>query len=328
MRALPGGPRRPRPRSRTSASTCSTPTVERLRRTVPDTFAASLDGLSRDAGCPGDERRRCRRHDVAAGRARRRREGGARLRDAGRLGRGRRRSGRRGAVYPGARSRRATRSGSRRPCRRALGDGRDPRLREAMHAYGRRPIAERVLGRVPAHARSRGRRDDWPATRARVVFVCPNLEAGGAERQWAALVPGLAGRGFDVSRDHARRPRSLLRRAATRAALRSRARTCVTGPTRPGLRASCAWPGRASSAVVTRGVSAHLVGQALARRQRAAHVVTEHLGPDPLRMRAHRPPSAAAPRPDAAARDGCRRRRREPDGASRAATATAQARSA
>ena len=35
-------------------------------------------------------------------------------------------------------------------------------------------------------------------------------------------------------------------------------------------------------------MSAHLVGQVLARRQRAAHVATEHLGPDPLGMRAYR----------------------------------------
>ena len=45
--------------------------VERLRRSVPDTFAASLDGLSRAAGGPGDERRRRRRDDVDYGRARR-----------------------------------------------------------------------------------------------------------------------------------------------------------------------------------------------------------------------------------------------------------------
>ena len=31
------------------------------------------------------------------------------------------------------------------------------------------------------------------------MFVCPNLEAGGAQRQWALLAPGLAERGFDVS---------------------------------------------------------------------------------------------------------------------------------
>jgi glycosyltransferase involved in cell wall biosynthesis len=46
--------------------------------------------------------------------------------------------------------------------------------------------------------------------------------------------------------------------------------------------------GTRSSAVVSRGVSAHLVGSVLARRQRAAHVATEHLGADPLGMRALR----------------------------------------
>ena len=32
----------------------------------------------------------------------------------------------------------------------------------------------------------------------KVLFVCPNLTAGGAERQWALLVPALAERGLDV----------------------------------------------------------------------------------------------------------------------------------
>jgi hypothetical protein len=36
------------------------------------------------------------------------------------------------------------------------------------------------------------------ASQGRLLFVCPNLEPGGAERQWAALAPGLAERGFDV----------------------------------------------------------------------------------------------------------------------------------
>jgi glycosyltransferase involved in cell wall biosynthesis len=43
--------------------------------------------------------------------------------------------------------------------------------------------------------------------------------------------------------------------------------------------------GSRSSAVLTRSVSAHLVGHVLATRQRAAHVVTEHLGEDPLGIR-------------------------------------------
>ncbi len=32
----------------------------------------------------------------------------------------------------------------------------------------------------------------------RILFVCPNMEAGGAERQWASVIEGLAGRGHDV----------------------------------------------------------------------------------------------------------------------------------
>ena len=33
----------------------------------------------------------------------------------------------------------------------------------------------------------------------KVMFVCPNLETGGAERQWAILIRGLFEQGFDVS---------------------------------------------------------------------------------------------------------------------------------
>ncbi len=120
------------------------------------------------------------------------------------------------------------------------------------------------------------------------MFVCPNLEAGGAERQWAALVPGLAGRGFDVSviTLDGRGPYfDELRRGGTPvvcARLRHRADPV-------GLARVVRLAGPRASAVVTRGVSAHLVGQVLARRQRAAHVATEHLGPDPLGMRRPRP---------------------------------------
>lgn len=31
------------------------------------------------------------------------------------------------------------------------------------------------------------------------MLICPNLKAGGAERQWALLAPSLAERGFEVS---------------------------------------------------------------------------------------------------------------------------------
>ena len=33
----------------------------------------------------------------------------------------------------------------------------------------------------------------------RLLFVCPNLQAGGAERHWSILIPGLARRGFQVT---------------------------------------------------------------------------------------------------------------------------------
>jgi glycosyltransferase involved in cell wall biosynthesis len=46
--------------------------------------------------------------------------------------------------------------------------------------------------------------------------------------------------------------------------------------------------GPCASVVVSRDVSAHLVAGVLARRQGAAHVATEHLGPDPLGVRPYR----------------------------------------
>jgi glycosyltransferase involved in cell wall biosynthesis len=122
------------------------------------------------------------------------------------------------------------------------------------------------------------------AQRPRVVFVCPNLEAGGAERQWASLVPGLAKRGFDV------RVITLDGRGFYFDELRARGVPIACADLRHradpiGLARVVRLAGTRSSAVVSRGVSAHLVGNVLARRQRAAHVATEHLGADPLGLR-------------------------------------------
>lgn len=122
------------------------------------------------------------------------------------------------------------------------------------------------------------------AARPKVIFICPDLRAGGAERQWALLVPGLSERGFDVSVltldgcgvyfDEVR-ARGV---PIACAGLRHRADPV-------GLARAVQLGGSRSSAVLTRGVSAHLFGHVLARRQRAAHVVTEHLGDDPLGVR-------------------------------------------
>lgn len=119
------------------------------------------------------------------------------------------------------------------------------------------------------------------------MFVCPNLKAGGAERQWALLIPGLAERGFDVSvmtlDGRGVYFEALLARGIPIASARLRHRADPLG-----LARAMRLGGARSSVVVTRGVSAHLVGHVLARTQRAAHVVTEHLGDDPLGLRALR----------------------------------------
>ena len=150
---------------------------------------------------------------------------------------------------------------------------------------------------------------------------------GGAERQWATLVPGLAELGFDVGVITLDGRGVYFEELRARAGSRSPAPACGTGPIPVGLARVVRLAGRRSSAVVTRGVSAHLVGQVLARRQRAAHVATEHLGPDPLGMRPYRRHQRLLLAADAAAGDGGRRRRGEPDGASRATTATGRTRS-
>jgi glycosyltransferase involved in cell wall biosynthesis len=118
----------------------------------------------------------------------------------------------------------------------------------------------------------------------KVVLMCPNLEAGGAERQWAILAPGLFERGFDVS------VITLDGRGVYFEELRARGVPIECARLRHradpiGLARAVRLVGPRSSVVVTRGISAHLVGHVLARRQRAAHVVTEHLGPDPLGVR-------------------------------------------
>jgi glycosyltransferase involved in cell wall biosynthesis len=121
----------------------------------------------------------------------------------------------------------------------------------------------------------------------RVVFVCGNLEAGGAERQWSLLIPALDARGFDVAvvTLDGRGPHyEELRTAGVEVAcagLRHRADPV-------GLARALNLGGRRASIVVSRGVSGHLVGHVLALRQRARHVVTEHLGPDPTGLRPYR----------------------------------------
>jgi glycosyltransferase involved in cell wall biosynthesis len=110
----------------------------------------------------------------------------------------------------------------------------------------------------------------------RLLFVCPDMRFGGAERHWATLIVALADRGLepkllalaekgaffdDVARHGIPTETVNLRRRIDPSGLRR------------ALRSAAAFR---PDAVVTRGVSAQLVGEAIARRARAVHVYNEH----------------------------------------------------
>ena len=110
----------------------------------------------------------------------------------------------------------------------------------------------------------------------RLLFVCPDMRTGGAERHWATLIVelhdrgvpvkllALAGRGpfFDDVAQHGVPAECVgLQRQTSPRALRG------------ALAAGAAFE---PDAVVTRGVSGQLVGEAIARRARAVHVLNEH----------------------------------------------------
>ena len=109
----------------------------------------------------------------------------------------------------------------------------------------------------------------------RLLFVAPDMHRGGAERQWATLIPALAARGVEVrllclndegplfgELSAAGVPAACVHLGG-RADARALRRALAEAEARPG-------------AVVTRGVSPQLVGEAIARRADAAHVLNEH----------------------------------------------------
>jgi glycosyltransferase involved in cell wall biosynthesis len=136
----------------------------------------------------------------------------------------------------------------------------------------------------------------------RVLFVCPNLKLGGAERQWSILVPALAERRFGVrvlTLDGKGPFFEELRRAGVAiVCARMRTRADVLGLGR-ALSTSSWRP----DVVVTRSVSALGVGYLLARRTGARHVANEHVDYallPPLRPHRRRLMTTLAPRVDAA----------------------------
>ena len=106
----------------------------------------------------------------------------------------------------------------------------------------------------------------------RLLFLCPDMHRGGAERQWATLIPALAHRGAEV------RLVCLYDEGPLFAEVRAAgvpAECLGLRDFRGAGRALGEARGR-PDAVVTRTVSPQLVGQAIARRAGAAHVFNEH----------------------------------------------------
>jgi glycosyltransferase involved in cell wall biosynthesis len=109
----------------------------------------------------------------------------------------------------------------------------------------------------------------------RLLFVCPDMRTGGAERHWATLAPLLVERGADVgvvclAEEGGLYP-ELGRAGVATACLHMRS------PLDPrGVRRALGFARPRPDAVVSRGVTGLLAGAAIARRARAPHVVNEH----------------------------------------------------
>jgi glycosyltransferase involved in cell wall biosynthesis len=124
----------------------------------------------------------------------------------------------------------------------------------------------------------------------RLLFVCPDMRTGGAERHWATLIPGLARRGADV------RVLCLAEEGGLFGELIAAGvpAGCIHMRRRSGPRAwrrALGFADPRPHAVVSRGVSGQLVGEAIARRAGAPHVLNEHTPLTPagelLPMRRH-----------------------------------------
>jgi glycosyltransferase involved in cell wall biosynthesis len=122
----------------------------------------------------------------------------------------------------------------------------------------------------------------------RLLFVCPDMRTGGTERHWATLIPELHDRGDEVKLVTLSGTGPFFDDVAARGvpaeALGLSRRTDPRGLRRALALAGAFEP----DAVVSRGVSGQLVGEAIARRSRrgsrpsAVHVMNEHtpLTPD------------------------------------------------
>jgi glycosyltransferase involved in cell wall biosynthesis len=116
----------------------------------------------------------------------------------------------------------------------------------------------------------------------RLLFVCPDMRTGGTERHWATLIPELHDRGTAVKLvtlgERGRFFDDVVQRGVPAECLGLQRRTNARA-LRQALAVGAAFE---ADAVVTRGVSGQLVGEAIARRSGAVHVLNEHtpLTPD------------------------------------------------
>ena len=110
----------------------------------------------------------------------------------------------------------------------------------------------------------------------RLLFVCPDMRTGGAERYWATLITELAARGSAVKLLTLAGKGPFFEDVAA-AGLAAESLDLRRRLDPRGLRRAFAVAAEFEpDAVVTRGVSGQLVGEAIARRSRAVHVYNEH----------------------------------------------------
>lgn len=112
----------------------------------------------------------------------------------------------------------------------------------------------------------------------RILFMCSALHTGGAERQWAILIPGLARRGFDA-RLVTLTDRGRFFDEVQAAGVPCR---CVGLKSRwdlRGIRRAFQFAEPVPEIIMTHETNAQILGQAIASRAKAAHVTVDHTPP-------------------------------------------------
>jgi glycosyltransferase involved in cell wall biosynthesis len=113
----------------------------------------------------------------------------------------------------------------------------------------------------------------------KILFVCPSLDVGGAERQLSLLVPALAVRGMEPAvvtiRGRGRFFDQLTAEGVAPRFLEVRSRFDLAG-VRRAVREVGTWP----DIVVSQSLDAQLVGHAVARHARVPHLTIHHKQPE------------------------------------------------